>query len=61
MAPDHPALIKQSASHAVLKPMKALDADGNEKAAFKMTTNYKSIPNPSIATNYRNLKSSFPS
>jgi len=41
--------------------MKALDADGNEKAAFKMTTNYKSIPNPSIATNYRNLKSSFPS
>jgi len=36
--------------------------EGEEAApAFKQATNYKSRPSPSVATNLRNLKSSFPS
>ena len=36
--------------------------EGEESGpAFKSATNFKSRPTPSVATNIRNLKSSFPS
>ena len=37
------------------------DPDADEKPRFKMTTNSWSRPTPSIATNRKNLKTSFPS
>ena len=62
MAPDHPALVgrtlaMKSASQAVLKP---LDPNEEEKPGWKHTYNKKGIPCKSVATNFRNLKASFP-
>ena len=40
---------------------KIVDDNADEPPKFKMTHNMKSKPTPSVATNLRNLKASFPS
>ena len=46
-----------------LKPVlrKKGDKTDEEKAKWRATYNKKAIPTPSVTTNYRNLKSEFPS
>ena len=39
---------------------KPIDPEEEDKPRFKLTYNLRSQPTPSVATNYRNLKASYP-
>ena len=57
----HPAYLPNPPRE--LKRKVIIEGEGaeDERPAFKLTYNLRSRPCPSVATNYRNLKSSFPS
>lgn len=44
----------------VIKRKKVVEGEEEERPGFKLTYNLRSRPCPSVATNFRNLKASYP-